>query len=246
MKKLVLTAFIAGISFLALESTAQTGTYTDDQGEYRYETRQERVWVPEERKGGIFGVGGRTIPGHYENRSTQVKVYRDRNGNPVNQNGQYGEQRRGWEGKHPHGMPPGQRKKIEQRRNNGDYDRRDGRDYDRNNDGVINSRDRVYDRNRDGVINDRDRVYDRNRDGVINERDRVYDRNRDGVINDRDRVYDRNRDGVINDRDRVYDRNRDDRNNNRTINNRDRYPNNSDDNYKNNKKSKSSKGKSKR
>lgn len=173
MKKLVLTAFIAGLSFFALESSAQTGTYRDDQGDYRYETREERVWVPEQRTGGIFGVGGRTIPGHYETRNTQVKVYQDQNGNPIGQNGQYGERRKGWEGKHPHGMPPGQRKKQGQY-GNGRYDRND-----RNNDGVIDSRDRDYDRNHDGVIDSRDRNYDRNNDGVIDDRDRVYDRNDD-------------------------------------------------------------------
>ena len=182
MRKLVVTAFIAGLSFFALESSAQSGTYRDDQGEYRYETREERVWVPEQRTGGIFGVGGRTIPGHYETRSTQVKVYRDQNGNPINQNGQYGEQRKGWEGKHPHGMPPGQRKKQGQN-SNGNYERND-----RNNDGVIDSRDRDYDRNNDGVIDSRDRDYDRNNDGVIDDRDRVNKR-RDGDMNNRDRDF---------------------------------------------------------
>ncbi len=183
MKKLILTAFIAGLSVLALQSQAQTGT--DAQGEYRYETRQERVWIPERRTGGIFGVGSRTIPGHYETRDTQVKVYRDRNGNPINQNGQYGDKRKGWEGKHPHGMPPGQRKKAQGNRD---------RDYDRNNDGVINERDRRYDRNNDGVIDERDRRYDRNNDGVIDERNRRYDRNNDGVIDERDTRYNRDND----------------------------------------------------
>ena len=153
MKKVILTAFIAGLSFFALESNAQSETYRDSQGEYQYETRQERVWVPEQRTGGVFGVGGRTIPGHYETRSTQVKVYRDQNGNGVNQDGLYGEKRKGWEGKHPHGMPPGQRKKAQGKNDN--YDRRN----DRNNEGVINERDRDHDRNNDGVIDSRDRNY---------------------------------------------------------------------------------------
>lgn len=183
MKKVILTAFIAGLSLLALESNAQTGT--DQQGSYRYETREERVWVPERRTGGIFGVGGRTIPGHYETRTREVKVYDN------DRNGQYGEKKKGWEGKHPHGMPPGQRKK-QGRSNNGDYDDRDRR-TDRNNDGVIDERDRRYDRNNDGVIDARDREYGRNRD---------YDRNNDGVIDERDRNYDRNNDGVIDSRDR--------------------------------------------
>jgi hypothetical protein len=183
MKKILFTAIFAGFSFFALESNAQTGTYRDDHGEYRYETRQEKVWVPERRTGGIFGVGGRTIPGHYEVQDRQVKVYRDQNGNRVNQDERYGEKRKGWEGKHPHGMPPGQRKKA----NRENTDRRD-RGYDRNNDGVIDERDRRYDRNNDGVIDERDRNYDRNNDGVIDDRDRGYDRNRDGE-NDRDRRY---------------------------------------------------------
>jgi hypothetical protein len=165
MKKIIVTAFIAGLSFFALESNAQTGTYTDEQGTYRYETREERVWVPERRTGGIFGVGGRTIPGHYETRTNQVKVYdNDR------RNREYGEKAKGWEGKHPHGMPPGQRKKQGQTANGNN----DTRNRDRNNDGVIDDRDRNYDRNGDSVIDARDRDYDRNNDGVIDSRDRTY------------------------------------------------------------------------
>jgi hypothetical protein len=205
MKKILFTAIIAGLSFFALESNAQTGR--DEQGEYRYETREERVWVPERRTGGIFGVGGRTIPGHYEIQNRQVKVYRDRNGNPINQDERYGDKRKGWEGKHPHGMPPGQRKKAN-RQNTDNRDRR----YDRNNDGVIDERDRRYDRNNDGVIDERDRRSDRNNDGVIDERDRRYDRNNDGVIDQRDRSQDRHRDDD-NDRDRKYKDNDDDDNN---------------------------------
>lgn len=186
MKNLILTAFIAGLSVFALESQAQTGT--DAQGEYRYETRQERVWVPERRTAGIFGVGARTIPGHYETRDTQVKVYRDRNGNVINRNDRYDEKRKGWEGKHPHGMPPGQRKKAGK-----NYENRD-RDYDRNNDGVIDERDRRHDRNNDGVIDERDKRQDRNNDGVIDERDRRYDRNNDGKIDERDGGYKRDND----------------------------------------------------
>ncbi|MFD2164422.1 hypothetical protein ACFSJU_18600 [Paradesertivirga mongoliensis] len=166
MKKIIITAFIAGLSVFAFDSSAQTGT--DEQGTYRYETREERVWIPEQRTGGIFGVGGRTIPGHYETRTRQVKVYDNER-----QNGQYGEGSKGWEGKHPHGMPPGQRKKQGNRDN--DRDRR----YDRNNDGVIDERDRNYDRNNDGVVDARDRVYDRNNDGVIDSRDRSYKRDGD-------------------------------------------------------------------
>lgn len=102
--------------------------YSDDRGEYRYETRERRVWVPEYRTGGIFGVGGRRVPGHYEMRNERVKVY-------TRQNDQNRKQ-------HPHGMPPGQRKKYDNRyddrnRNDGRYDERnrtDGRYEDRSRD----------------------------------------------------------------------------------------------------------------
>jgi hypothetical protein len=176
MKKVLLTAFIAGLSFLAIDASAQSGTYRDEQGEYRYETREERVWIPEQRTGGIFGVGGRTIPGHYETRTNQVKVYYDQNGNPINRDRQYGEGRKGWEGKHPHGMPPGQRKKMQG--NSGNYERNRGSD--RNNDGVIDERDRNYDRNNDGVIDDRDRGYDRDNDRVTRDREYRDDDDRKG------------------------------------------------------------------
>ena len=217
MKKVILTAFIAGLSLVALESNAQSGR--DEQGSYRYETRQERVWIPEQRTGGIFGVGGRTIPGHYETRDREVKVYTDQNGNPVNQNGDYDRQGKGWEGKHPHGMPPGQRKKQGQSNDN-----RNG-NYDRNNDGVIDARDRVYDRNNDGVIDQRD--YERNRDN--------RDTNNDGRVDSRDRNYDRNNDGVIDDRDRNYDR---DNRDSRDRRNRDNDDDDDDDDNRDNKKDK--------
>lgn len=106
--------------------------YRDDRGEYRWEIRERRVWVPEYRTRGVFGIGSRTIPGHYEMRRERVKIYL---------NG--GKNKKG----HPHGMPPGQRKKM-----NREYDDRDRR-YD--------DRDRRYD--------DRDRRYD-------DRRDRDYDR----------------------------------------------------------------------
>lgn len=96
--------------------------YRDDRGEYRYEMRERRVWIPEYRTGGIFGVGGRRVPGHYEMRNERVKVY-------IGQNYQN-------RNKHPHGMPPGQRKKSDNR-----YDSR----YDERN----RSDDRYEDRNRD-------------------------------------------------------------------------------------------------
>ena len=100
----------------------QPGVYQDDRGTYQWQTVERRVWIPERRTAGIFGIGSRRIPGHYEIRTDRVKVYR---------NNQYGTRRKGWEGKHPHGMPPGQRKKLENRRDNDRWDDRDNR-YDRN------------------------------------------------------------------------------------------------------------------
>jgi len=97
----------------------QPGVYQDNRGTYQWQTVERRVWIPERRTAGIFGIGSRRIPGHYEIRTERIKVYR---------NNQYGNQRRGWEGKHPHGMPPGQRKKLDNKRYD---DRRDDR-YDRN------------------------------------------------------------------------------------------------------------------
>ncbi|WP_207422349.1 hypothetical protein [Desertivirga brevis] len=106
MKKILLTLLVAATGIVG--ANAQEGVYRDQQGEYHYETRKQQVWIPEQRVGGIFGVGGRTIPGHYETRSQQVKVYNRYPG------GHYSDGQKGWSGKHPHGMPPGQRKKIQQ------------------------------------------------------------------------------------------------------------------------------------
>jgi Nickel/cobalt transporter regulator len=72
---------------------------------------------------------------------------------------------------------------------------RNGRDFDRNNDGVV---DRRFDRNRNGIV---DRRIDGDRDGIRNWRDR--DRDNDGIRNRRD--WDRNNDGNV---DRRWDRNR--------------------------------------
>lgn len=111
--------------------------YSDDRGEYRWETRERRVWIPEYRTRGIFGVGARTIPGHYEMRNERVKVYLrgDRDNN-----------RKG----HPHGMPPGQRKKLGKYGDNRGYEDRNDRyerdDHDRDDD------DR-YERNNNGKKN---------------------------------------------------------------------------------------------
>lgn len=104
MKK-TLIAFLTVLSISA--ANAQDGNYSGNNGDYHYETKDQQVWVPEQRVGGIFGVGGRVIPGHYETRQEQVKVYN----NNYQTSGQ-----NGWQGKHPHGMPPGQRKKLQ---NNG-------------------------------------------------------------------------------------------------------------------------------
>jgi len=89
---------------------ANDGTvYRDDRGEYRWEMRERRVWIPEYRTRGILGVGARTVPGHYEMRNERVKVYLQSKKNKKD---------------HPHGMPPGQRKKMDKR----DGDRYESRD----------------------------------------------------------------------------------------------------------------------
>jgi hypothetical protein len=105
--------------------------YQDENGTYRYETREKRVWVPEQEKTGVFGT--RRIPGHYETVREQVKVYTSRNGQNGSNGGYYDQngvyhagndgyntqgKQPGWAGKHPHGMPPGQRKKMDR---NGNY-----------------------------------------------------------------------------------------------------------------------------
>lgn len=112
--------------------------YSDERGEYRWEIRERRVWIPEYRTPGIFGIGSRRIPGHYEMRNERVKVYLrgDRDNN-----------RKG----HPHGMPPGQRKKLGKYGDNRGYEDRDYR-YERN------DRDRRYDDDHD----DDDDRYERN------------------------------------------------------------------------------------
>ena len=83
--------------------------YRDDRGEYHYEMRERRVWIPEYQTAGIFGIGRRRVPGHFEMRNERVRVYSGQN----NQNRK----------QHPHGMPPGQRKKY-----NNNYDQRYERD----------------------------------------------------------------------------------------------------------------------
>ncbi len=83
----------------------EPGVYNDDRGEYRWQIIERRVWIPEYRTRGILGIGTRVIPGHYEMRTDRVKVYTNSG------NDGYGKSNNGRKGNHPHGMPPGQRKK---------------------------------------------------------------------------------------------------------------------------------------
>ncbi|WP_207425480.1 hypothetical protein [Pedobacter sp. SYSU D00535] len=121
MKKLALT--LALVAALGAVATAQPyprddvrryddrNIYRDNRGEYHWQVVERRVWVPTQRIGS--GIFGRVIPGHYEVRRDRVKVYHGR-------------------GRHPHGMPPGQRKKYydrdDRRWNDRDDDRWDDRD----------------------------------------------------------------------------------------------------------------------
>ena len=112
----------------------------DERGEYRWEMRERRVWIPEYRTRGVLGVGSRTIPGHYEMRRERVKVYLNGQNNNNKKKG------------HPHGMPPGQRKKMGERYDDR-YEGRDRRDDDRRYD---DRRDRRYDDRRERDDDDRD------------------------------------------------------------------------------------------
>lgn len=120
--------------------------YRDDRGEYRWEMRERRVWIPEYYTRGIFGVGSRRVPGHYEMRRERVKVYLDNDRN-------YKKNKKG----HPHGMPPGQRKK--QGKYDDRYDRNDRYETDRRRNDERYERDRDYDNRSRG-----DRDDDDNRD----------------------------------------------------------------------------------
>lgn len=135
IKAILLTLFVALGAATMNKATAQrvnlpgifTGNrgyeegkvYEDERGTYHYETRERRVWVPEQRTRGIFGT--RIEPGHYETIREQVKIYHNRNNDYGYDNGRYNRNRKG----HPHGMPPGQRKKY------GDRDHDDDRYADR-------------------------------------------------------------------------------------------------------------------
>lgn len=107
----------------------ENGIYRDGRGVYHWQIIEREVWVPSRRVGGIFG--SRTIPGHYEVQRQRVKIYhRDSR----YRDNRYDQGRNG----HPHGMPPGQRKKhddrYEHRRNDNDRrydDRWDNRDDNR-------------------------------------------------------------------------------------------------------------------
>ncbi|HEY1025155.1 MAG TPA: hypothetical protein VGE26_08330 [Sphingobacteriaceae bacterium] len=124
MRKLfTIAAFMVALGATAAQAQTWRGddhrryednrVYRDNRGEYSWRVVERRVWIPEYRKKTIFGT--KVIPGHYEIRRDRVKVYnRDR-------------YRR-----HPHGMPPGQRKKWEDRhdRNDRDYGKdRDNRKW---------------------------------------------------------------------------------------------------------------------
>lgn len=112
--------------------------YRDDRGEYHWQVVVREVWIPEQRVGGIFG--SRRIPGHYEQRQQRVKIYHY--SNRYNNNDRYSGKRQ-----HPHGMPPGQRKKQQ-----GRYNDSRGRENDRRWDNDRNDR-----RNDDGRWDDDDR-----------------------------------------------------------------------------------------
>jgi len=112
--------------------------YQDSQGDIHWQTIEHKVWVTEYRTGGVFGIGSRTVPAHYEIRTERVKIYHDRNYGNNNYD------KKGWEGKHPHGMPPGQRKKMrnsQYRTVNGGYYQNDNR---RDNDDDRYENDRRY------------------------------------------------------------------------------------------------------
>lgn len=128
MVKKVLTGMFLFAALGIYEANAQLQVYIEPvkyannvnnyDDNYHYETRERRVWIPEQRVPGLFGIGTRTIPGHYEIRTERIKVY----------DNQYNKSSKGWEGKHPHGMPPGQRKKMD-KYNNRDYRSDDNNQY---------------------------------------------------------------------------------------------------------------------
>ena len=106
----------------------ERGVYQDSRGEYHWQVIEREVWIPERRVGTVLGT--RVIPGHYEVRQQRIKVYH--NTGRYNNERYYDRGKQYQKGKngHPHGMPPGQRKKQDGRYNDRDrdYDRRD-REY---------------------------------------------------------------------------------------------------------------------
>lgn len=100
--------------------------YRDNRGDYRWEIRERRVWIPEYRTAGIFGIGSRRVPGHYEMRAERVKIYLGGNN---------------YRKSHPHGMPPGQRKKMNSRYDNR-YDNRFDDRYDKHHKNKKGNKDR--------------------------------------------------------------------------------------------------------
>lgn len=124
----------------------ERNVYQDSRGPYHWQVVEREVWVPTRRVGSV--LGSRVIPGHYTIRTERIKVYHNtgrysRNNPYYDRDDRYGKGRK----QHPHGMPPGQRKKYEER-----YGDRRNRDYDRDRD---YRRDREYD--------DRDREYENRR-----------------------------------------------------------------------------------
>ena len=89
-----------------ISRTYEPGVYTDERGEYRWQVVERRVWIPEYQTRGILGIGVRTIPAHYEMRTDRTKVYTNSGSSEYNNKNKK---------QHPHGMPPGQRKKQENR-----------------------------------------------------------------------------------------------------------------------------------
>ncbi|MDF3077981.1 MAG: hypothetical protein K0S09_1870 [Sphingobacteriaceae bacterium] len=131
-----------------ISRTDDPNVYTDQGGQYHWQTVEKRVWIDTYEKSTLFGK--KTVPGHYEVVTDRLKIYH--NGSQYNQNGQYdnGQKQPGWAGKHPHGMPPGQRKKVE---GNGNYG---SGDYDRNGKYDRDSKSKKHDKDRDDDDRDND------------------------------------------------------------------------------------------
>ncbi|MBC8052521.1 MAG: hypothetical protein H7Y13_05615 [Sphingobacteriaceae bacterium] len=105
----------------------ERNVYYDSRGEYHWQVIEREVWIPERRVRTVIGT--RVIPGRYEVRAQRIKVYHN-SGRYRNDNRYYDRDNSYNRGKksHPHGMPPGQRKKQDNRYDDRDYDYRD-REY---------------------------------------------------------------------------------------------------------------------